>query len=142
MGNSVEVSFQTTPSHKHTNSLTNARTKLPLKSNHSPYYSNFTHQNTQPIRLSLLRGKLSAAECFYTLSTLIQQYYSLFKLYRKVVVSDYLCLVNQFGEIKVDFCIDGPETPLLDYDQVTHCLVTAISHIVSLVERLASCEEL
>jgi hypothetical protein len=58
------------------------------------------------------------------------------------VVSDHLCLVNQFGEVKVDFCIDGPETPLLEYDQVTHCFLTAISQIVTLVERLAGPDEL
>lgn len=76
------------------------------------------------------------------LSSLTQQYFSLFKLYRKVVVSDQLCLVNQFGEAKVDFCIDGPETPLLEYDQVTHCFVTVLSQLVAMVERLAREQEL
>lgn len=84
----------------------------------------------KPIRLVCLRGKLTADECFYALSTLIQQYYSLFRLYQKVVVSDSLCLVNQFGEIKVDFCIDGPDTPISSYNQVTHSLITTISQIV------------
>jgi hypothetical protein len=45
--------------------------------------------------------------------------------------------VNQYGELKVDFCIDGPDTHLLSYSQVTHSFITAISQIISLVERLA-----
>jgi hypothetical protein len=53
------------------------------------------------------------------------------------VVCDSLCLVNQFGEIKVNFCIDEPETLLTSNIQVTHSFITAISQIISLVERLA-----
>lgn len=68
---------------------------------------------------------------------MLQQYYSLFRFYKKVVVSDNLCVVNQLGEIKVDFCIDGPDTALSSYNQVTHSFITVISQIITLVEKLA-----
>lgn len=68
------------------------------------------------MRLSHFRQMLSKGECFYVLSTLLQQYYNLYKQYNKVVVSDELCRVTSFGEVKVDFCIDGPETPLSLYN--------------------------
>lgn len=52
------------------------------------------------------------------------------------MVSDSLCLVNQLGEINVDFCIDGPDTALSAYNQVTHSFITVISQIITLVQKL------
>lgn len=40
------------------------------------------------IKLSHFRQMLSKGECLYVLSTLLQQYYNLYKQYSKVVVSD------------------------------------------------------
>jgi hypothetical protein len=133
MGNSVEAHCQTNQNHYTYPQTNRNRGKISVKTNSSVFRPSITPHNTQPIRLSALRRSLSASECFYVLNALIQQYFSLFQLYRKVVVSDQLCLVNQFGEVKVDFCIDGPETPLLEYDQVTHCFITVLSQLVALV---------
>jgi hypothetical protein len=43
--------------------------------------------STDKMRLDQFRSCLKKAECFYTLSSLIQQYYSLLKKHGKVVVS-------------------------------------------------------
>jgi hypothetical protein len=141
MGNSVEVNYQRNATRKASPQSNPSKTKLSATTP-SISKSPFTPHHTLPVRLSVLRGSLSASECFYALSSLVQQFYSLFKLYGKVVVSDQLCLVNQLGELRVDFCIDGPETALLDYDQVTHSFVSALSQVVTLVERLARPQEL
>jgi hypothetical protein len=45
--------------------------------------------------------------------------------------------VTKFGEVKVDFCIDGPETPLSLYNQVTHSFVTIVAQILETVGGLA-----
>jgi hypothetical protein len=53
------------------------------------------------LSLADFQGALLTAECFYVLSTLLQQYYCIFKREGRAVVSPALCSVNELGEVRV-----------------------------------------
>lgn len=54
------------------------------------------------LTLEELQQGLNVEECFYVLSTLLQQFYQLYRRSGRIVVGRGMCTVNALGEVKVN----------------------------------------